>query len=119
MDLFDKLRHSLQKLFLIMVDKDVEIDSVLATSEKCLAIIPSIVSRLINPVRPKIIENIEASLVEILRNHLHYQRPRINRLQISSRHLKHQTHGTRHSYHDLRPSLHLPRLGPSSSLFKA
>ena len=51
MDLFDKLRHSLQKLFLIMVDKDVEINSVLATSEESLAIIPSKVSRLINPGR--------------------------------------------------------------------
>ena len=51
MDLFDKLRHSLQKLFLIMIDKDVEIDSVLATSEESLAIVPPKVSELINPGR--------------------------------------------------------------------
>ena len=41
MDLFDELRDSLQKLFLVMVNQDVEIDSMLAASEECLAIVTS------------------------------------------------------------------------------
>lgn len=104
-NLFHKHRHRVQESIIVVLHDHVQIYAVLPARQERLPVFPAVqVGQWLKTIDRSDLR------IEIFQDHLHHQRPRVYRLQISSRHLKNQCHRARDSNDNPRASLHPPLL---------
>ena len=109
--LIHERRDIIHEFFKIAVHNDIQIDSVFSACKESLPVAPSVRKKK-KRKKKKIQYNLSCCIgkylpVQILLHDFHYKGPRVNRLQIPSRHLQYQTHGTGHSDDNPGPPFHL------------